>query len=210
MFGRRKRVAARDTDAEAAAAAEAAAEAAAARGPWDASDVDLDAPAPARVDLGGLLVTGREGIELRLQADQSSGAVSAVLLATPDAAVELKAFAAPKSGGMWAELRREITAEATRLGGTADEGEGPYGPQLRLQVPVKTSDGRAGVQASRVVGIEGPRWLLRATFLGAAARDVAADSPLEQALRDVIVVRGGGPMGPREPLPLQLPPDAST
>ncbi len=179
-------------------------------GPRDVSEVDLDAAgAPPRVDLGSLLIGNVEGLELRLQADQATGVVTAVMLASGEGAVELRVFAAPKRGGLWAELRREIAAEATRLGGTADEDDGPYGPQLRLRVPVKAQDGRSGVQVSRVVAVEGPRWLVRATFLGAAAQHPDPDAPLERALREVVVVRGGAPMSPREPLPLRLPPEAA-
>ncbi len=179
-------------------------------GPWDVDEVDLDAPGPGRVDLGSLLVTGVEGVELRLQADQASGTVTAVLLASGDGALELRPFAAPKSGGLWDELRGEIAAEATRLGGTVDEEEGPYGPQLRLRVPASGQGGRSAVQVSRVVAVEGPRWLLRATFLGTAAQDADAEATLSKALREVVVVRGEQAMRPRELLPLRLPPQART
>ncbi len=58
----------------------------------------------------------------------------------------------------------------------------------------------------RMVGIDGPRWLLRATFLGAAA-DPAKAQPLEDVLRQVVVVRGNEPLPVGEPVPLQLPKD---
>lgn len=180
------------------------------QGPFDVSEVDLSAPSGPRVDLGSLLVTGGEGLELRLQADQKTGAVTGVMLAGAGGALELRAFAAPKSGGLWAELLDEIVAEAERLGGATRRDDGPFGPELRLQVPVTAADGRSGVQLSRVVGVEGPRWLLRATFLGAAAGTGAPAAQLEQALRELIVVRGPEPMSPRQPLPLRLPPGATT
>lgn len=174
-------------------------------GPFDATEVpDDDVP---RVDLGGLLVPPREGVELRLQADQATGAVSSVLLAISGAALELRAFAAPKSGGLWDEVRREIAAEATRQGGTASESVGTYGPELRLQVPVRTPDGRNAVQISRIVGVEGPRWFLRGTFLGNAATQADPEGPLEQAFTQVVVVRGQLAMPPRDALPLRLPHD---
>lgn len=177
-------------------------------GPYDAADVDPSEPGSHRVDLGSLLVPPVEGVELQLRADQASGTVTGVLLAGPDAAVELQVFAAPKSGGLWADVRREIGGEATRLGGTVDERDGAYGSELLVRVPVRTQDGRAGSRLSRVVGFEGPRWLLRATFLGAAAEMADPDGALERAVRDVVVVRGSGPMSPREQLPLRLPPGA--
>ena len=178
-----------------------------ARGPYDSGEVSDD-DGVQRVDLGGLLVVPVEGVELRLEADQATGAVSSVVLATEDAALELRPLAAPKSGGLWDEVRGEIVAEATRKGGTATQGDGEYGPELRLQVPVRTPDGRNALQISRIVGVEGPRWFLRGTFLGSAATEPDPGGPLEQALRDVVVVRGPMAMPPRDALPLRLPPDA--
>ncbi len=218
MFGRRQRPAPSDpaTDPAAPPSATPSAEPAtsgagrgADSGPWDASEADQASTTVDRVDLGSLLVAGVEGLELRLQADQATGTVTAVLLAGPDSGLELRVFAAPKSGGLWAELRREMTGEATRVGGTVDEEQGLHGPQLRLRLPVRTPDSRHGVQVSRVVAVEGPRWLLRATFLGTAVDETDADAPLERALREVIVVRGSEPMSPRQPLPLRLPPNTS-
>jgi hypothetical protein len=204
MFGRKNSSAADDA-ATADAAASAAGSGEPLSGPFDASEVADDGL--PRVDLGGLLVLPRDGVELRLQADQANGVVSSVLLATADGAVELRAFAAPKSGGLWDEVRREIAAEATRQGGTATESDGSYGPELRLQVPVRTPDGRNARQVSRIVGVEGPRWFLRGTFLGTAATDPDPDGPLEQAFAQVVVVRGQLAMPPREGLPMRLPHD---
>jgi hypothetical protein len=74
--------------------------------------------------------------------------------------------------------------------------------------PVKTPEGQAATQTSRIVGIEGPRWLLRATYLGRPAANPDLEHVLESAVRDVIVVRGQEAMPPREQLPLRLPPIA--
>jgi len=178
-------------------------------GPWDADEVEVDPDDPATVDLGGLIITGRPELELRLQTDQATGTVGAAMLVSQAGAVELRAFAASRSGGVWDDIRREIAAEASNRGGTATETDGPYGPELRVKVPVKTQDGRNATQNSRIAGIEGPRWLLRATYLGQAAGDPNPDDPLELAVRDVVVVRGGMAMAPREPIPLRLPPGAA-
>ena len=71
-----------------------------------------------------------------------------------------------------------------------------------------TPDGQAAQQPSRVMGIAGPRWLLRATFLGRPAVEPDPDGDIETALRDVVVVRGNDPMAPGEPLPLTMPANA--
>jgi hypothetical protein len=73
--------------------------------------------------------------------------------------------------------------------------------------PARTPEGAQVTQVSRIVGIDGPRWLLRGTFMGRAV-DPAAATLLEDVFRDVVVVRGSAPMAPRDPLPLVLPASA--
>jgi hypothetical protein len=179
-----------------------------AAGPWDSSEVDLEGDDPNRVDLGGLVVRGRPGLELRLQVDEASQQIAAVLLVGKDGAVEMRPFAAPRNGDIWAGVRREIAAETARRGGTASEAEGPYGTELQVAMPATTPDGQSATQPSRVLGISGPRWLLRVTFLGRPAVEPNPEGDLETALADVIVVRGSAPMPPGEPLPLVMPANA--
>jgi len=178
-------------------------------GPFDSTEVDADVlEAEDRIDLGALVVTGRPGMELGLQVDEQSGVVQAVLLMLDDSALELRAFAAPKTTGIWNEVRQEIAAEAARMGGTATETDGPFGTELVLVVPVEDPEGQVFSQTSRVIGVDGPRWLLRGTVLGRAAVEPDAAEPMEATLRNVVVVRGNEPMAVRESLPLQLPPGA--
>lgn len=177
-------------------------------GPWDASEVEIDEDDPSTVDLGGLVVKGRPGLELRLQVDEASQQIAAVLLVGEDGAVELRPFAAPRNSDIWSDVRRQIAAETARRGGTATEAEGPYGPELHVAMPATTPDGQSATQPSRVLGISGPRWLLRATFLGRPAVSPQVDGALETALGDVVVVRGTAPMAPGEPLPLVMPSNA--
>ena len=180
-----------------------------AEGPFDSTEVDQEVlEAEDRIDLGALVITGLPGMELRLQVDEQSGEVQAILLVLQDSALELRAFAAPKSSGIWTEVRREIAAEASRMGGTATETDGPFGTELILVVPVEDPDGKIVSQTSRVLGVDGPRWLLRATVLGRAAVEPDSAAPMEETLRQVVVVRGPEPMIARESLPLRLPPGA--
>lgn len=209
-FGRKKR------DADAAEAAEAAASvdtpeegsSPVTGGPLDVSEVDLDEEDETRVNLGSLIIAGRPGIELRLQVDEASGAVASVLLVGAEGAVELRAFASPRNGGIWDDVRRSIRAEAARQGGTADEVDGPWGTELNLVVTGQDERGQTVTQPSRIAGITGPRWLLRATFFGKPALEPDPDGLIEQAVREVVVVRGSEAMAPGEPLPLVLPASA--
>jgi hypothetical protein len=62
---------------------------------------------------------------------------------------------------------------------------------------------------ARFLGVDGPRWFLRAMITGPAAADPEAAAVLEDVFRDIIVVRGHEPMPVREQLPLALPPQAA-
>ena len=56
--------------------------------------------------------------------------------------------------------------------------------------------------------MEGPRWLLRGTFLGKSAQEPDPEGVVEQAFHDVIVVRGDGPMAPRDMIAMEVPNEA--
>ena len=178
----------------------------AAPGPHDFAEVQVDEGSYA--DLGSLLISPPEGMDLQLQVDEASGQVLAVLLANEDGAVELRAFAAARHADLWSDARREIAADAARRGGTATEQDGPFGRDLAVVVPVTTPDGEQAVQPSRVIGHNGPRWFLRATVLGRPAIEPETAGPWEAAIRGVVVRRGPEAMPPGEALPLQLPPEA--
>ena len=174
-------------------------------GPWDISEVD-DPAAGGRVNLGGMWLPGRPGLEVRVEADQATSQVVAVTLVLGDGALQVQPFAAPRTESIWDEVRGEIRAGITKQGGTADEVAGPLGTELRTRVPVRAADGSSGVQPARFVGVDGPRWFLRGVLTGRAAVEEGADAELVALFRDVVVVRGEGPMAPRDPIPLSLPP----
>ncbi|MEV5609565.1 DUF3710 domain-containing protein [Streptomyces sp. NPDC052225] len=173
-------------------------------GPWDASEVRE--PGEGRVDLGGLFVPGVEGMELRVEV--AGDAIVAATVVLQDSAIQLQGFAAPKKEGIWGEVREEIATGITQQGGVIDEVEGPLGWELRAQVPVQLPDGTGGFQVVRFIGVDGPRWFLRGVISGQGAVQPQAAGLLEQIFRDTVVVRGEGPMAPRDPIVLKLPDDA--
>lgn len=175
-------------------------------GPFDASQVEGDGI--ERVDLGSVLVPPIADRELRLQVDEQSGQVRAVMLAGSDGACEFQAFAAPRNGDLWSTVRPQIAADMARRGGQATEREGRWGTELVCQMPVKRPDGTEATQPSRIVGINGDRWMLRASFLGRPALDPESTSEWEDALAQVVVRRGDQAMPVGEPLPVRLPEDA--
>jgi hypothetical protein len=176
-----------------------------AHGPFDVSEHPVDEEDESRAHLGALSIAGHPEVELRLQVDEASGNVVAVMLVAKDGAMELRAFAAPRNEDLWDEIRPKLAAEAARRGGTATPVEGPYGTALHMVVPGVTPDGQKVTQPQTVLGIAGPRWLLRVTSFGRPAQEYRPDGLLETVLRSVVVSRGNEPMAPGEALPLVLP-----
>jgi uncharacterized protein DUF3710 len=171
-------------------------------GPYDSEDLPEDDA--ERVDLGSLLIAAEPNRELRLQVDEASGVVQSVVIAGPDGALELRAFAAPRNGDLWSEARPQIAAEVAQSGGTATERQGPWGPELICEVRQRGG----GSQVSRVVGINGPRWMLRCSLLGAAASRPDDAKEWEDSIRRVAVHRGAHAMPVGEGLPVVMPPQA--
>jgi hypothetical protein len=177
-----------------------------AHGPWDSDDPPADDL--ERVDLGSLRVAPREGADLRLQVDENTGEVQSVMLAAEEGALELRAFAAPRNGDLWTEVRPQIAADISRHGGTATERQGRWGTELVCQMQVVLPDGSQAMQPSRIIGVNGARWLLRATFLGRPAVEPENADDWEDSLAGVVVHRGSEAMPVGDALPLTLPDDA--
>lgn len=174
-------------------------------GPFDAEEAYGDVP---RVDLGALRLPARVGMELRLEVEDATKRVIAATVALQGSTLQLQAFAAPRTAGIWEEVREEITASVSGQGGTTEERDGPFGTELLARLPARTADGRTAHRAVRFVGVDGPRWFLRGVLSGPAAVREDAAAALEEVLRGVVVVRGSDAMPPRELLALTMPPQA--
>lgn len=166
------------------------------QGPWD----EADAPEGERMDLGGLRIRGIDGLQMQVQMDERTGSVSLITLSLGDASVQVQAFAAPRSAGIWRDVRAQLMSSIAASGGLVEEIDGEFGTELKAQVP-----GQGGaLQPVRFVGVDGPRWFLRGLFLGSAAPQGARED-LESVFRDIVVVRGDEAMAPGDALSLRLP-----
>lgn len=177
-------------------------------GPFDIADVDLEHDEVDRLDVGALLLNPGEGRQVQLQIDERTQAVQAVLIASSEGALEVRAFAAPVGESLWEEMRPELAEQARQRGGTVAERQGRWGAELVCQTPVRLQDGRTGTQSTRVLGIDGPRWLLRATCYGQPAVSPEAAQAWEDVLAKVVVRRGAHAMPPGDQLPFTLPASA--
>jgi hypothetical protein len=145
-------------------------------------------------------------MELRLDV-QDEVIVSATVV-DGHSMLQLHAFAAPRSSGIWADVRDEIAASLRQSGGEAQDDTGPFGPELRARIPVEAPGQGPSLQPARFIGIDGPRWFLRGMMTGPASTDPVQAKRLEETFRGTVVDRGGEAMAPRDLLPLRLPRDA--
>ncbi|MET4146137.1 DUF3710 domain-containing protein [Arthrobacter sp. UYCo732] len=175
-------------------------------GPFDVSEV---ASRDGYVDLGALLIAPSEGLQLRLEVEEATQRVVAVTMDLNGSSLQLQAFAAPKTEGLWEEIREQIGQSVGSQGGQVEEVQGAFGTELVAKLPAGAPDGSQGYRVARFIGVDGPRWFLRGVLGGEAAMEREAAAPLEALFRRIVVIRGDSPMPPRDLLQLRLPKDAS-
>lgn len=175
-------------------------------GPFDISEIESR---EGYVDLGAILIAPSEGLQLRLEVEEKTQRVIAVTLDLNGSSLQLQAFAAPKTEGLWDDIREQIGQSVGSQGGQVEEIQGPFGTELVAKLPAAAADGSQGFRVARFIGVDGPRWFLRGVLGGAAALEREAAAELEALFRRVVVIRGDSPMPPRDLLPLRLPKDAA-
>lgn len=174
-------------------------------GPFDVSEVETD---ESYIDLGGLRIKPVENIDMRIDVDQRNQSVVSVTFQKGGAILQVQPFAAPKSRGLWSEIRTELAASVREQNGIIDILDGALGRQVIAKLPASMPNGDRGYRVARFVGVDGPRWFLRGVFSGDAAVKRSAAREMERVFRSLVVVRGDEPMAPRDLLPLHIPDNA--
>lgn len=167
-------------------------------GPWDVEDENVP-DYDEYLDMGSYYLPFLKGIELRVKANRATQQVLGTTITYGSSSVEIEAFAAPKTFGLWDDVRADLI-EANK---DAKEVEGVFGTELALPVTVK--GGRKVL--TRIVGVDGPRWMLRGIFSGKAATDPEGEEAkaLNQFFADIVVERGDDPLAPRDLIPMHPP-----
>lgn len=175
-------------------------------GPYDASAVPVGGV--SRVDLGAMQIAGFTEMQLHFETDPAKNRFVSIVATFQDAALRLQPLAAPRSGGLWADMRTQITSSIAAAGGDVEEVDGLFGTELHGVVPAVTPEGEQVRQPVRLVGFEGPRWMLHGVFMGSAAMEPRMAELFEDVFQQTVVVRGDQPMAPGDVLPITLPPEA--
>lgn len=168
------------------------------RGPWDVDDENVP-DYDDYLDLGSYYLPFMQHIELRIKANRGTGAILGSTISYGKSSLEIEAFAAPKTMGLWDDVRADLLEGNAQ----ASEREGDFGTELILPVAVK--GGKTVV--TRIVGVDGPRWMLRGIFSGVAATDPEAEETkaLDGFFADIVVDRGEEPLAPRDLIPMHPP-----
>lgn len=166
-------------------------------GPWDVDEEN--APDDDEyLDLGGYLLPVLPGMELRVKATRATRQVLGCIVTLGRSSLEVESFAAPKTLGLWDDVRADL------LEGNAKATEHPGVFGMEVSLPVTDKAGRT--LHTRIVGVDGPRWMLRGIFSGPAATGSGDETEaLNRFFASVIVVRGEEPLAPRDLIPLHAP-----
>ena len=155
-------------------------------GPHDIEEVTAE-DLEDYVDLGALRIKLLDGMNLRLETDDATGAVIAATITRDGATLQVQAFAAPRTTGIWDDIRPESVKSQ---GGVVEIYAGVFGAEMLTRLPAVTPDGQPGERIARFVGVDGPRWFLRGVISGAAVLgDDKAAASVEEVFRTVVVDR---------------------
>ncbi|MFJ4670195.1 DUF3710 domain-containing protein [Kitasatospora purpeofusca] len=154
-------------------------------GPWDASEtgwrgIDL-------IDLGGLRIPREPGLKIQLNEGKGSSDLLEAVVLRGTTGVQLQAFHAPQDGA-WSRAREILARRVRDRGGEVREWAGRAGVELRCDVPVQQERGSRGLQSIRIIGCDGPGWLLRATVTGEGAAPGNQDEWVCSYVERVVVV----------------------
>ena len=168
-------------------------------GPFDGDtvpfeDFDFSDFSRGTLSLGSLKIPLPLHSEVQVEMDGNGPRMLHIV--TPYGRITPVAFAAPRSEGQWRQTTKEL-AEGMRNDGLIVHIEhGPWGREIVGLAPEATI---------RIIGADGPRWMLRMTI---AAPNATADQMTELG-RDVVartfVYRGDEPIFAGQPLPVSLP-----
>lgn len=164
-------------------------------GPFD----DEEAPEDGfpRLDLGSVRLPVPEGAQLQVEMEDA-GQVKAIHVVMPSGQMTVNAYAAPRSGGLWEEVCGELAEQLKADGASVRSAAGEWGQELMASL---------GELSLRFIGVDGPRWMLRAVVAGPPDQAAQAAHSLRSMVRNTVVVRGPQPMPVRTPLPIELPPE---
>ena len=168
-------------------------------GPFDGDTVNIDEYdfsdfSAGILDLGSMRIPLPKASQVQVEMGDKGPRMLHVI--THHGRITPVSFAAPTSGGLWEEASQEIFEGMKNDGVEARFEDGFFGKEVV---------GEAGPNTMRIIGIDGPRWMLRFSLIG--PKDRAED--LVKLAREIaartFVYRGDNPALSGNSLPVVLP-----
>jgi hypothetical protein len=160
------------------------------------------------VDCGALLFPrSNDEVKIRVDVEEGTGRLVALTLQHQESFIQVSAYSAPKSDGIWPEVFLQLKAAADSQDGDTVIEEYSFGPSILATLPISDDD-NAGTTLRRVrlIGVDGPRWFLRGMIWGDAVSDRVAANVIDSLFKSVVVRRGDEALPPKERLELTMPP----
>lgn len=160
----------------------------------DIADFDFSDFSVGILDLGSMKIALPKGSQVQVEMGENGPKMLHIV--TKVGRITPVAFAAPRSSGQWASAAGELVQGIERDGLQTHIEEGPWGSEIVGKNPNGTI---------RIIGVEGPRWLLRMTL----AAPLGMEDDLADLARDVMartfVYRGDTPILAGNSLPVTMP-----
>ncbi|ALG84664.1 DUF3710 domain-containing protein [Gordonia phthalatica] len=166
-------------------------------GPYDIADLATPPAelANSHLDLGSVLMPVVEGGQVTVEMS-ATHEPEAVYLVTPVGRIGMHAFAAPRTGGQWREVVRELAESLRADGAQTSIEDGHWGREIIARVPGGSH---------RFIGVDGPRWMIRCVASGPDESETQLAQLARAVLAETVVRRGTEPFPPRDLLPIVLP-----
>ncbi|MEU3137663.1 DUF3710 domain-containing protein [Streptomyces sp. NPDC006854] len=154
-------------------------------GPWGIGEIDIEDL--DLVDMGGIMVPSAPGMScLPVEVD---GEMLAATLVQGDTALQLQAFNA-NSLSVWNAVRADMISNMRAQGNWAETWVDRAGIEIRATISVVTEPGIIRAREIRVLGSDGPGWMLRAVVSGAGAAVGGDDGWAYKTFLGAVVVPG--------------------
>ena len=169
-------------------------------GPFDESDgtitglLDPDGEGLGILDFGAYAFVPPVNTQLQIESSEEQNLVVHVLSGQSN--ITIDAYAAPKTGGQWRFVASELADGLRNQGAKVSIQDGPWGREVI---------GSAAESVIRFIGVDGPRWMLRAVIVSSPAEAEQSADIARTMLSHTVVRRGTNPMPARTPIPLVLP-----
>ncbi|GEB96807.1 hypothetical protein CFL01nite_03020 [Corynebacterium flavescens] len=168
-------------------------------GPFDGDSVDINDFDFADFSVG-ILDLGSIRIPLpkesQVQVEMGENGPRMLHIVTHHGRITPVAFAAPRHAGQWVEAAQEIIEGMSNDGLSTTTEIGPWGTEIV---------GTNGNGQIRVIGVEGPRWMLRMTLAAPAGKEEELVALGREVVARSFVYRGENPVLAGNSLPVTLP-----